>query len=760
MKKTLLASLLIAGALTLHAVETSPLAAAKYHWNMSADSAALFDIRGKVKLGVSEAGAEAAARFDGGSLVLKDAAPILRDMEAFTLRLRVKPDGEWITGTLLNQTGPGTHGSGAFNLAAWHMPFMERNHLAFHGMIKNGLQPAVKTYISAINIGQEDFPVQDSGWRDLVIRRTAKGPLELFLDGKRVAVRTQASILPGGLSSQFAGKPSPLFIGSDATGGDTFRGWIDGVALWDRALEDKELAALFGKDSVEDAVRPQQSVKNDSESKQRVFGPGVLAPDTDPATRYDWIDRKLPAFHEELLKTNPHYPRYHLTLPGQQWNPIAVFHKGKYHVFFGWTPGGCFRYFDDANENIVWQHISSEDLIHWTIQPMPIRHPHHPNENGIFFENDKGEMVVFYFGDRGHEPRMAVSRDADLAQWEAFPDLVKFHNVPKEYQFRHDPSGVFKIGDTWHLIATTVRPSADAAGVPLYKSKDLINWDFAGEFHSDKTGRPVNECGQLLKIDGWDVFTTIHDLSRGQQYLTGKIRLDGTFDKTFGGTADLVSDSYNCVTTAINDKGEATQWRYMSQVRPYRLASAAGWWNTYGGPRRVHIDSEGRMLVRPDPSLEKLRGPQVALDKLKAASSEVKLTFVAREAGQTGIRLTDGKNQLDAFYDHAKREIAFDLSGLDESITKAKGKPGGPVTVRPGEQITLHFFSDRSIFELYANDEVILSSQAFFHDPENLRAELIQRGGAAAEVAVEAWEMEPLKWTAYKPDDKAKETTK
>jgi len=471
----------------------------------------------------------------------------------------------------------------------------------------------------------------------------------------------------------------------------------------------------------------------------------VLAPGSDPAARYDWIDNKLPAFHAELLKTNPHYPRYHLTLPGQQWNPIAFWHKGKYHVFFGWTPGGCFRYFDDANDNITWQHIVSEDLLHWKILPMPIRHPHHPNENGFFFENDKGEMVVFYYGDRGYEPRMAVSRDPDLAQWEAFPELVKFHGVPEEYQFRHDPSGVFKIGDTWNLIATTVRPQADSAGVPLYKSKDLVNWEFAGEFHNDKTGRPINECGQLLHIDGHDVFTAIHDLAKGQQYLTGKIRPDGTFEKKFGGSPDLASDSYNCVTTAVNHKGEATQWRYLNQVRSYRLSSGDGWWNSYGGPRRINIDASGRMFARPDPSLEKLRGDKVTLDQLKAASSEVKLTFKAGGTGETGIRLTDGKNHIDAFYDHAKSEIALDLTGLDEAITKARGKPRGTVTVKPGDTVTLRLFSDRSVFELFANDEIVLSSQAFFHAPENLRAELLLAD--SSKPAVEAWELNPLHWS-------------
>lgn len=720
------------------------MAATTHRWTMSADSAAQFEVRGDVKLGVSEAGAKTAARFDGGSLVLKEVAPLLRDMSTFTLRVRVKPDGDWIAGTLLSQRGPGKQGSGAFDLAAWHMPFLDRRHLAFHGMIKNGLPPAAKTYFSSVNIGQEDFPVDASGWRDILIRRTAKGPLELFLDGRRVATRSQGSILPGGLSWSFNGKPSPLVIGADADGGDPFRGWIDEVAIWDRALGDEELAAMLGKDAVEDAVRPERGAKSASGSTDRVFGPGVLAPGDDPAARFDWIDEKLPAFHAKLLETNPHYPRYHLTLPGQQWNPIAFFHKGRYHLFFGWTPGGCFRYFDDANENIVWQHISSEDLIRWTIHAMPIRHPHYPNENGIFFDNDKGEMVVLYYGDRGYEPRMAASRDPDLARWEAFPDLVKFRGVPDEYQCRHDPSGVFKAGGNWHLIATTVRPKAGATGVPLYKSKDLLNWEFAGEFHRDTTGRPVNECGQLLRIDGWDVFTAIHDLAKGQQYLTGRIRPDGTFDKKSGGSPDLASDSYNCVTTAVNDRGEAIQWRYLNQVRPYRLSSADGWWNSYGGPRRVRIDGSGRMLVSPDPSLEKLRGGKRPLADLRAASSEIRLAFPAGEIGTTTIRITDGNNHLDAFYDHAKRQIGIDFSRLDDKITRFRGTPRGPVSMKTGDTVTLRFFADRSVFELFANDEVALSSQAFFHDPENLRAEIVQTGGA--EATVEAWEINPLQW--------------
>ena len=285
---------------------------------------------------------------------------------------------------------------------------------------------------------------------------------------------------------------------------------MDALTLWNRALTQTELSALgSGQPIVNAFVRQPRET--------RVFGNGVLTPATPVVERYDWIDAKLPAFREHLEKTDPDFPRYHLTLPGEQWNPIAFFHKGKYHVFFGWTSTGCFRYFEDTNENIVWQHIVGEDLINWRILPMPIRSPDYPNENGTFFVNDKGEVVVFYYGDRGAMPRMAVSRDDDLETWEAFPDLVKFTGAPKEFIARDDPAAVFKRGDTWYQVSTTVRPNADAMGLPLYTSKDLVNWDYAGKFFEDATGRPINECGQLFRLDGRDVFTSIHDISKNAQ---------------------------------------------------------------------------------------------------------------------------------------------------------------------------------------------------------------------------------------------------
>lgn len=716
-----------------------------------ADSAG-FKAIGKVTPGIALTGEEAAAslarggdgkvaRFEGGRLLWGDATPVFQGLHDFTLSLRLKSEGDGLHGTVLAQRQPGRHDSGGFDVSGWPMPFIERQHFGFQGMFEGGLLPNAAAWSPAINVDLDQHPVPVSKWRDVVLCMTKGGPLQLYLDGRLVMERLKPSAVPGIDAKAMSGAASPLCIGSAPDGSQPFHGWVDEVALWNRALNDAELQKLSGVSEITKSTKPRGD---------RVFGTGVLTPDTTAAQRYAWIDARLPAFREHLEKSDPHFPRYHLTLPGEQWNRIGFFHKGRHHLFFGWTTGGCFRYFDDALENIVWQHLVSEDLIHWTILPMPIRSPQWPNENGTFFVNDAGEVVTFYYGDRGIEPRMAVSRDPDLIQWEAFPDRVRFSGVPDEFKSRHDPSAVFKKGDTWHLVCTTVRPQAKAMALPLYQSKDLIHWEYAGKFFEDSTGRPINECGQLFRLGGRDVFTSIHPLTKNTTYMTGHVRQDGTFARETGGVPDLLSRSYNDVSSTVDDVGRVTMWRFCNVVRSFRDDSAAGWRNTYSLARDVRMASDGRLLFRPAGALEKLRGKQFRpLTGMNAAQCEVRLQFTAAEQGETGIHLTDGRNHLDAYYDHAQRELVLDCTAMPRELSFRVGSAArGPVNVRPGEPVTLRFFSDRSVFELYANDEVVVSSACFFHEPDKLKVAALHRNGPKIPLTVEGWEMQPLRWSA------------
>jgi hypothetical protein len=66
--------------------------------------------------------------------------------------------------------------------------------------------------------------------------------------------------------------------------------------------------------------------------------------------------------------------------------------------------------------------------------------------------------------------------------------------------------------------------------------------------------------------------------------------------------------------------------------------------------------------------------------------------------------------------------------------------------VKPGDTVTLRFFSDRSVCELYANDEAAISNAASFYNPDNLKAAAMHRNGPEIPLTVDGWEMGALKW--------------
>lgn len=759
MKKTLLSILLCAGAFTLHAADSSPLASAKFRWNMASGS----DLKpsGAVKTGIALKGVEREASltrggdgmvadFAGGWLALADARlRLLKDLPSFTLFLRAKADK--LNGTLLVQQGADKEDSGDFEFSAWPVPYLERQNLVFDGRVTGGLPVAARRSHISTNVKG------DSGWNDIVLIFKKGTGFEMFINGELRETRTIGTNVAVD-DSRVKGKPSALTIGARPDGSDPFLGQIDEIALWDRALSDEELAGLFQKPMTHQMVAKR--AKSD-----RMLGTGVFDDTKTPVTeRIAWVDRRLPEFRQQLQNTDPNFPRYHIGVPGDNWNPIAFFHKGTHHLFLANTLGGYQNAFKDYSDPIILQHLVSEDLIHWKIMPLPAMRPDGGQfENGTFFVNDKGEIVFLFYGEHrpGNIPYMAVSRDDELRDWELQPDTVTINGVPADLRRRHDPSAVWKRGDTWFMTATTACPDASTMRLPLYRSKDLVNWDYAGLFYEDADGDPVSECGQMFPLGGRQVFATSHLLDENATYLTGKVNDDGTFTREYAGTPDWHSREQNLVTVTVDDTGAVTMWKKMNDVRGHRASLEAGWRNTYSIPRDVRMAEGGRLVFRPSPAIEKLRGNPVPLETLKAASSEIRLTFPAGERGETGIRLSDGKWFLEAFYDHASREICLDFSGLSKALSVRAGvKPRAPVSVPPGDTVTLRFFADRSVFELYANDEVVISNAGFFSDPENLKAKLFQRGGAAAEVKVEAWEMEPLKWTTYKPDDKAIETTK
>jgi levanase/fructan beta-fructosidase len=207
-------------------------------------------------------------------------------------------------------------------------------------------------------------------------------------------------------------------------------------------------------------------------------------------------------------------PRLHFT-PARNWinDPNGlVFHDGVYHLFYQHNPFGT-----DWG-NMSWGHATSPDLLTWTEQPVAIPCD---AEEAIF----SGSAVVDErnttgFGDGLTPPMVAIytsaysttsARPGIQAQSLAYSldngqTWTKYAANPVldrgSANFR-DPKVFWYSGAAgayWVMVAV----EAEEQRVLLYKSANLIEWEFLSDFRAETPGAGLWECPDLfeLPLDG------------------------------------------------------------------------------------------------------------------------------------------------------------------------------------------------------------------------------------------------------------------
>ena len=202
----------------------------------------------------------------------------------------------------------------------------------------------------------------------------------------------------------------------------------------------------------------------------------------------------------------PWQPRLHFNAPPNWINdpngPILL--NGQYHLFFQYNP------FGDLWGHMSWGHAVSPDLVHWKQLPVAI-----PEENGVMIfsgstvedrdntsglcgdagQKTPGCMVAIYTGatQEKQNQNLAVSRDGGTT-WTKFQGNPILDLGLKDFR---DPK-VF-----WHAASQNwimVVSLADQHKVRFYRSKNLRQWEQAGEFGPAGATSGVWECPDLFEL--------------------------------------------------------------------------------------------------------------------------------------------------------------------------------------------------------------------------------------------------------------------
>ncbi|MDO5293528.1 MAG: glycoside hydrolase family 32 protein [bacterium] len=208
---------------------------------------------------------------------------------------------------------------------------------------------------------------------------------------------------------------------------------------------------------------------------------------------------------------NKYRLKFHL-MPPTGWlndpNGLCQFH-GEYHVFFQYTP------FDSTGGLKVWGHYVSRDLLNWEYRGTPIM-PDQPWDcHGVysgstFIEND--EMYIYYTGNvkfpgdydyisdgRGSNTILITSKDGK--NFSEKKCLLEMEDYPKNYTNHIRDPKIIKVDGAYYMVLGGRRKD-DHGAVLLYKSEDLIKWEYHKELTTKDAFGYMWECPDLMEIDG------------------------------------------------------------------------------------------------------------------------------------------------------------------------------------------------------------------------------------------------------------------
>jgi beta-fructofuranosidase len=494
----------------------------------------------------------------------------------------------------------------------------------------------------------------------------------------------------------------------------------------------------------------------------------------------------------ELAK-DPRRPQFHL-LPARNWmnDPNGpIFWKGKYHMFFQYNPHAA------VWGDMHWNHAVSPDMIHWRhlgIGLAPTADG--PDADGCFTGTavvNNGVPTLIYTGvktvppDRaeaeatirdGHnnfrETQLyATSTDPNLNTWIKRPTPVIPNPPPgmKVTGFR-DPAPWREpslAGGQW-LMAVGSGTKEHGGCILLYKSADLQTWEFlhvtaGGAETGSTTTNPVDsgdmwECPDLFPLGNKHVL--IYSTQGKVFWKTGTLsNTDLLFHEEQSGLLDY--GSFYAPKTQLDKQGNRILWGWIQESRPEAEFSAAGWSGMMSLPRVLSVGSDGRLKITVAPIAEKLRQHEVKLQlkpsktgakdlqsdqTLKGACGEI-LCQVRQGPEPFTLDLIDNTIHSEAPKDPTTA-TATQVSLL--SIRQSHANPKElvvdqqrvPINLAGTEPLTLHFYIDGSVIELFVNNQTTYTKRFYYPGPTAPEIAVNITGNSSDVTRLSMWQINPI----------------
>lgn len=468
--------------------------------------------------------------------------------------------------------------------------------------------------------------------------------------------------------------------------------------------------------------------------------------------------------NSSLERIDPHRPLYHF-LPEANWlnDPNGLIQwKGKYHLFYQYNPNGAFH------GTIHWGHAVSTDLVQWKHLPIALQPtPDGPDQDGCFSGcavNNNGVATLIYTGVRGRTELACVATSTDdlLTSWQKYEGNPVIAAPPPDLKLlAYRDHSVWKEGNFWYQVMGAGIEWVGGTAL-LYRSPDLLRWEYlqpiiVGDHTRTEpiaTGE-MWECPSLFPLDNTHVLLV-------SVWAKHKLFYSAYFIGDFVGYNFIpkrlaILDNGGCLyapQTFLDEGGRRLLFGWLQEQRNEEAQRAAGWSGVMSLPRQLSVLPEGRLAQRPVPELQSLRDRHQHFTQLSVPAElelpilevqgdclEIILEFAKGEAEMVGLvvrRSPDGSEQTLISYDWKQAALTIDReqSSLDPQVVHDRKITSYSLPAESG--LKLQIFLDRSVLEVFANDEIAMASRIYPTRADSLGLSLVANAPTTIKV-MDVW---------------------
>lgn len=561
----------------------------------------------------------------------------------------------------------------------------------------------------------------------------------------------------------------PLLIGKNSRSAkvavfdvNMFNGLMDELKIYDVALTKEQIQTNFKKDlGAHDHQIPE--IKDET------------------------ID-----LHHSMYASDRNRPQFH-AIPAGHWmnEPHAPFYyNGYYHLFYQHNPTGPFWH------QIHWGHWVSKDMVNWEDVGVAIR-PHEPvTPDGVWSGaatiDHNGEPILFITaGNDSKNPNQSIAlcRPADLSDpklkdWvcEDTPAIEQEAHTGKLGEFR-DPF-VFTVDGVWYVLVGSGTTTNQGGTSLLYKTTDFKDFTYVGPFFiaDYETYNYIGLHWELPvflplrdqhgnETDKWVFAISPHpvDLSDVEVYYWV-----GTFDKeseqfipehpeprlfdygdgVFTGPSGFVDPvtGRSIMFTIAQGVGSNSWQDYYS-----------GWAHTVGMPISIWYNTKTNEInFSPIEEVKNAREKELIqltnvdvntaneqLKDVKGDLLEIILEIDANDATDFGINVRESLTEVTSISYNVGREQLVYNSILASEKTMGYQRII-PKPLKNGK-LQLRILLDRSLVEVYMNNEASITSRIYPIRQESQGISLFEKNGQITIERLEIYQMKSIFLEETKP---------